>query len=58
MRVCVCVCMCTCTQAESHRWEENFRKADAKALGQAAAEAVLEPVTGRRAKPLGVLRLG
>lgn len=57
MRVCVCV-PAHKLRATGGRRISGKHRADAKALGQAAAEAVLEPVTGRRAKPLGVLRLG
>ena len=57
MRVCVCV-PAHKLRATGGRRISGKHRADAKALGQATAEAVLEPVTGRRAKPLGVLRLG
>ena len=56
----VCVCVCTCTQGivAGRRSISGEHTASAEALGQDAAGAVLEQVTGRRARPCGVLSLG
>ena len=55
----VYVCVCTCTQGiVAGRSISGEHTAGAEALRQDTAEAVLEQVTRRRARPCGVLSLG